>query len=83
MSQMSIKSQNLDSEILYAIHTRVDRFMPVTNRMAQENVPVILREIADGLQWSFESETSPLDRYTSVPDTLTTDQERRLVGRGG
>ena len=34
---------------------------------------------ADGLQRSFESETSPLDRYTSVPDTLTADQEEGLL----
>ena len=53
--------------------------MPVTNRMAQENVPVILREIADGLQRSFESETSPLDRFMSVPDTLTAAQEEDLL----
>ena len=53
--------------------------MPVTNRMAQENVPVILRGIADGLQRSFEAETSPLERYTSVPDTLTADQEEGLL----
>ena len=53
--------------------------MPVTNRLAQENVPVILREIADGLQRSFESETSPRNRYMSVADTLTTAQEEGLL----
>ena len=57
----------------------ISRFMPVTNGIAQENVPVILREIADGLQRSFESETSPLDRYTSVLDTLTEDKEDDLL----
>ena len=57
----------------------IDRFMPVTNRMAQENVPVILREIAAGLERSFESETSSRNRYMSVSDTLTTAQEEGLL----
>ena len=61
----------------------INRFMPVTNRMAQENVPVILREIADGLQRSFESETSLLERYMSVANTLTAAQEEVLLEDNG
>ena len=53
--------------------------MPVTDRMAHERVPVILREIADGLQRSFASETDLLDRFMTVPDTVDEAQEEVLL----
>ena len=57
--------------------------MPVTNRMAHEHVPVILREIADGLQRSFGTETRLPDRFLTVQDTVDEEQEEVLLRQRG
>ena len=57
--------------------------MPVTERMAHEQVPVILREIADGLQRSFGTETKTLDRFMIVQDTIDKEQEEVLLRQRG
>ena len=53
--------------------------MPVTNRMAEGHVPVILREIADGLDRSFGSETRLAARFMTEQVTVNEEQEEALL----